>query len=164
MRVSLEAFGTQVHAWQQIVIFAALLSIVIGALGAIGQNNIKRLMAYSSINNVGFMLIGLACANQPGAAAMLVYLAIYVAMSVAGFVAVLMLKDANGEPVEAITDPLAEGPSLRTLLTHSPHELGQVEDLRLRHCFVKDLPPLRWKRVGHVGPQLAEPQGAHLSN
>ncbi|MCW1986102.1 UNVERIFIED_ORG: NADH-quinone oxidoreductase subunit N [Sphingomonas sp. R1F5B] len=104
MRVSLEAFGTQVHAWQQIVIFAALLSIVIGALGAIGQNNIKRLMAYSSINNVGFMLIGLACANQPGAAAMLVYLAIYVAMSVAGFVAVLMLKDADGEPVEAISD------------------------------------------------------------
>jgi len=104
MRVSLEAFGAQAAAWQQIVIFAALLSIVIGALGAIGQSNIKRLMAYSSINNVGFMLIGLACANQPGAAAMLVYLAIYVAMSVAGFVAVLMLRDADGQPVEAIAD------------------------------------------------------------
>ena len=102
MRVSLDAFGAQPGAWQQIVIFVALLSIVIGALGAIGQDNIKRLMAYSSINNVGFMLIGLACTNQAGAAAMLVYLAIYVAMSVAGFVAVLMLRDENGDQVESI--------------------------------------------------------------
>ena len=102
MRVSLFAFGAQPGAWQQIVIFVALLSIVIGALGAIGQDNIKRLLAYSSINNVGFMLIGLACANQAGASAMLVYLAIYVAMSVAGFVAVLMLRDADGAPVESI--------------------------------------------------------------
>ena len=102
MRVSLFAFGSQPGVWQQIVIFVALLSIVIGALGAIGQDNIKRLLAYSSINNVGFMLVGLACANQAGAAAMLVYLAIYVAMSVAGFVAVLMLRDENGAPVESI--------------------------------------------------------------
>ncbi|MCY1671483.1 NADH-quinone oxidoreductase subunit NuoN [Novosphingobium sp. SL115] len=104
MRVSLEAFGSQPHAWQQVVIFASLLSIVIGALGAIGQSNIKRLMAYSSINNVGFMLIGLASATKAGASAMLVYLAIYVAMSVAGFVAVLLLRDENGDPIEAIAD------------------------------------------------------------
>ncbi|MEO7246888.1 MAG: NADH-quinone oxidoreductase subunit NuoN [Novosphingobium sp.] len=104
MRVALDAFGAQVHVWQQIVVFAALASIVIGALGAIGQNNIKRLLAYSSINNVGFILIGLAAATPAGAAGMLTYLAIYVAMTVAGFVAVLMLKDENGEPVEAISD------------------------------------------------------------
>ncbi len=104
MRVALDAFGSQAHAWQQIVIFAALASIVVGALGAIGQQNIKRLLAYSSINNVGFMLIGLAAATPKGASAMLVYLAIYVAMSVGGFVAVLMLKDADGAPVENIAD------------------------------------------------------------
>lgn len=104
MRVALDAFGSQVHAWQQIVIFAALASIVVGALGAIGQTNIKRLMAYSSINNVGFMLIGLAAATREGAAGMLVYLAIYVAMSLAGFVAILMMRDANGEAVESIPD------------------------------------------------------------
>ncbi|MET0179768.1 MAG: NADH-quinone oxidoreductase subunit NuoN [Novosphingobium sp.] len=104
MRVALEAFGNQVGAWQQIVIFAALLSIVIGALGAIGQANIKRLMAYSSINNVGFILIGLATATPQGASGMLVYLAIYVATTVAGFVAILLLRDADGEPVEAIAD------------------------------------------------------------
>ncbi|WP_144095074.1 NADH-quinone oxidoreductase subunit NuoN [Croceicoccus sediminis] len=104
MRVALGAFGTQVDAWQQIVIFVSLASIVVGALGAIGQSNIKRLLAYSSINNVGFLLIGLAAATQEGASAMLVYLAIYVAMSVAGFVVVLMLRDAEGRPVEVIAD------------------------------------------------------------
>ncbi|MDE2562235.1 MAG: NADH-quinone oxidoreductase subunit NuoN [Sphingomonadales bacterium] len=104
MRVALDAFGGQSGAWQQIVIFAALLSIVIGALGAIGQANIKRLMAYSSINNVGFMLIGLAAATPKGASAMLVYLAIYVAMNIAGFVAILLLRDEDGRQIEAIPD------------------------------------------------------------
>ena len=103
-RVALEAFGTQIDAWRQVVIFAALASIVVGALGAIGQSNVKRLLAYSSINNVGFILIGLAAATAAGASAMLVYLAIYVAMTVGSFVAVLMLKDADGEPLEGISD------------------------------------------------------------
>jgi NADH-quinone oxidoreductase subunit N len=104
MRVALSAFGTQVHAWQQVVVFVSLASIVVGALGAIGQTNIKRLMAYSSINNVGFMLIGLATATPAGAAAMLVYLAIYMPMTIGGFVAVAMLKDADGAPLEDIAD------------------------------------------------------------
>jgi NADH-quinone oxidoreductase subunit N len=103
-RVAVEAFGGQAGAWQQIVIFAALASIVVGALGAIGQRNIKRLLAYSSINNVGFVLIGLAAATAAGVSAMLVYLAIYVAMTVGSFVAVLMLKDEQGEPIETIAD------------------------------------------------------------
>ena len=102
-RVSLEAFGQQVDAWRQVVVFAALLSIVIGALGAIGQANIKRLLAYSSINNVGFILIGLAAGTQAGASAMLVYLAIYVVMTIGSFVAVLMLRDAEGNAVEDIS-------------------------------------------------------------
>jgi NADH-quinone oxidoreductase subunit N len=103
-RVALEAFGTQAEAWRQVVIFAALASIVVGALGAIGQANLKRLLAYSSINNVGFILIGLACATAAGASALLVYLAIYVAMTVGSFVAVLMLKDENGEQLEGVSD------------------------------------------------------------
>src|SRR3546814_8250639 len=69
----MELFGSQSDAWRQIVMAAALLSIVIGALGAIGQENLKRLLAYSSINNVGFILLGLVVANQAGASAMLVY-------------------------------------------------------------------------------------------
>ncbi|AKH41677.1 NADH-quinone oxidoreductase subunit N [Altererythrobacter atlanticus] len=103
-RVALDPFGMQADAWQQIVVFAALASIVVGALGAIGQSNVKRLLAYSSINNIGFILIGLATGTLAGASAMLVYLAIYVAMTVGSFVAVLMLRDADGNPVEAISD------------------------------------------------------------
>ena len=102
--VAMTAFGNQVAAWQPIVIFAALASIIVGALGAIGQTNLKRLLAYSSINNVGFLLIGLAVATPKGIAALLVYLAIYVPMTLGGFIALLMLKDANGDPVEDLND------------------------------------------------------------
>ncbi len=104
MRVTFGAFGTQIPAWQQIVTFAALASVVVGALGAIGQSNLKRLLAYSSINNVGFILVGLAAGTLQGAAAMLVYLAIYVPMTIGGFVAVLMLKDEAGNQLEGIAD------------------------------------------------------------
>ncbi|MHA6333467.1 NADH-quinone oxidoreductase subunit NuoN [Qipengyuania sp. CAU 1752] len=103
-RVTLDAFGNQADAWRQIVIFAALASIVLGALGAIGQNNLKRLLAYSSINNVGFILIGLAAATVAGLGAMLTYLAIYVVMSLGSFVALLMLRDADGVPLETFDD------------------------------------------------------------
>jgi len=103
-RITIEAFGTQVDAWRQVLIFAALASIVVGALGAIGQSNIKRLLAYSSINNVGFILIGLAAASVAGVSAMLVYLAIYVAMTVGSFVAVLMLRGEDGSYLESIDD------------------------------------------------------------
>jgi NADH-quinone oxidoreductase subunit N len=103
-RVALDAFGGQADAWRQVVVFAALASIIVGALGAIGQANIKRLLAYSSINNVGFILIGLATGTAAGASAMLVYLAIYVPMTIAGFVAVLMLRGADGEPIEQVAD------------------------------------------------------------
>ncbi|QFT77985.1 NADH-quinone oxidoreductase subunit NuoN [Erythrobacter sp. THAF29] len=103
-RVVIEVFGAQTLAWQQIVMFAALASIVFGALGAIGQENLKRLLAYSSINNVGFILLGLAVANAAGASAMLVYLFIYVAMSLGAFVALLMLRGEDGNLFETFAD------------------------------------------------------------
>ena len=103
-RVAMEMFGSEVDAWRPIVIFAALASIIVGAVGAIGQSNIKRLLAYSSINNIGFLLIGLAAATADGVSAMLVYLAIYVVMTVGSFVVVLMMKDENGQHIEGIAD------------------------------------------------------------
>jgi NADH-quinone oxidoreductase subunit N len=103
-RVVFEVFGGQVAAWQQIVMFTALASIIFGALGAIGQENLKRLLAYSSINNIGFILLGLAVANADGAAAMLVYLFIYVAMSIGCFVALLMLRAEDGTLYETFAD------------------------------------------------------------
>ena len=104
VRIATGPFGGQVEAWQQIVIFAALASIVVGALGAIGQSNLKRLLAYSSINNVGFILIGLAAATPEGMAGVLVYLSIYVFMTIGSFTALLMLRDENGNALTSFED------------------------------------------------------------
>jgi NADH-quinone oxidoreductase subunit N len=102
VRVAIEALGPAGLDWQQIVIFVALASIILGAVAAIGQSNIKRLMAYSSINNVGFALIGLAAGTPAGVAATMSYMAIYVVMTIGAFACILQMRDAQGRPVETI--------------------------------------------------------------
>lgn len=102
VRVALEPMGSALDQWQQIVVFVALASIMFGAVAAIGQSNIKRLLAYSSINNVGFALIGLAAGTAEGVAAVLSYLAIYVVMTLGSFLCILQMREANGNPVEDI--------------------------------------------------------------
>src|SRR6476661_7887090 len=101
-RVCLDALAPATEAWRQIVIFAALASIFLGAVAAYGQNNIKRLLAYSSINNVGFVLIGLAAGGSPGASSVLFYMAVYVVMTLGAFLCVLWMRGADGEPIEDI--------------------------------------------------------------
>lgn len=100
VRVCIEALGPATEAWRQIIIFAALASIFLGAIAAWGQTNIKRLLAYSSINNVGFVLVGLAAGGTRGASAVLFYIAVYVVMTLGAFLCVQWMRDANGEPVE----------------------------------------------------------------
>ena len=104
VRIAMDPFAGEVDSWRQIVICAALASVVVGALGAIGQQNLKRLLAYSSINNVGFIMIGLAAATPAGVASVLTYLAIYVAMTVGSFTALLMLRDPEGQNLETFAD------------------------------------------------------------
>lgn len=104
IRVAIEAFGSQQTVWQQIIIAVALMSIIIGAVGAIGQQNLKRLLAYSSINNIGFLLIGLAAGTEAGVAAMLVYLAIYVAMTLGSFICIMQLHGNDGVLKEGLAD------------------------------------------------------------
>ena len=104
IRITIEAFGSQQAVWQQIIIVIALMSIVVGAVGAIGQQNLKRLLAYSSINNVGFLLIGLATGTEAGVAGMLVYMAIYVAMTLGSFVFLMQLQGRDGEQKETFAD------------------------------------------------------------
>jgi NADH-quinone oxidoreductase subunit N len=101
-RVCLEALGPATDAWRQIVIFAALASIFLGAIAAFGQTNIKRLLAYSSINNVGFALIGLAAAGPRGASSVLFYMAVYIVMTLGAFLCVLWMRDEEGRPIETI--------------------------------------------------------------
>ena len=105
-RVCLDALGPAIDAWRQIVIFAALASIFLGAVAAYGQTNIKRLLAYSSINNVGFALIGLAAGGPAGASSVLFYMAVYVVMTLGAFLCVLRMRDADGEPVESHRQPV----------------------------------------------------------
>ena len=101
-RVCVVALAPATDAWRQIVIFAALASIFLGAVAAYGQANIKRLLAYSSINNVGFALVGLAAGGQKGTSAVLFYMAVYVVMTVGAFLCVLWMRDAEGRPIESI--------------------------------------------------------------
>ncbi|HYN45073.1 MAG TPA: NADH-quinone oxidoreductase subunit NuoN [Allosphingosinicella sp.] len=102
VRVSVEALGPATEAWRQIVIFAALASTILGGVAAIGQKNIKRLLAYSSINNIGFALVGLAAAGVAGVASVLFYMTVYIVMTLGAFLVVLRMRDANGRPVETI--------------------------------------------------------------
>jgi NADH-quinone oxidoreductase subunit N len=106
VRVAVDAMGPATDQWRQIVIFAALASIILGAVAAIGQTNIKRLLAYSSINNVGFALIGLAAGTPEGVSGVLMYLTIYVAMTLGSFLVVIQMRGDDGQPIETI-DSLA---------------------------------------------------------
>ena len=103
-RVAIDAMGPQLDAWRQIVIFAALASVFLGSVAGIGQWNIKRLLAYSSIANVGFLLVGLAAGTAEGVASMLIYLAIYLPMTMGAFLCVLSLVTPDGGPVERLDE------------------------------------------------------------
>lgn len=102
-RVALTAFPGIVPQWQQIVVFVAIASMALGSFAAIGQTNIKRLMAYSSIGHMGFALVGLASGTAEGAQGVLVYIAIYVTMTLGSFAVILAMK-RDGQPLENISD------------------------------------------------------------
>jgi NADH-quinone oxidoreductase subunit N len=102
-RVALTAFPGIVPQWQQIIVFVAIASMALGSFAAIGQTNIKRLMAYSSIGHMGFALVGLASGTVEGAQGVLIYIAIYVAMTLGSFAIILAMK-RNGQAVEQISD------------------------------------------------------------
>jgi NADH-quinone oxidoreductase subunit N len=102
-RVTLTAFPGIVTQWQQIIVFVSIASMALGSFAAIGQRNIKRLMAYSSIGHMGFALVGLAAGTMEGAQGVLVYVAIYVAMTLGSFAFILAMK-RDGQAVETISD------------------------------------------------------------
>ncbi|MEP1537567.1 MAG: NADH-quinone oxidoreductase subunit NuoN [Paracoccaceae bacterium] len=101
-RVMHDAFGGAVKDWQQIIALLSVCSMFLGAFAAIGQTNIKRLMAFSSIAHMGYALMGLAAGTALGVQAMLVYMAIYVTMNVGTFAFILMMEK-DGQPVVDIS-------------------------------------------------------------
>ncbi|MFN3260184.1 MAG: NADH-quinone oxidoreductase subunit NuoN [Pikeienuella sp.] len=102
-RVMYDAFGEAVSDWRQIVVFIAIASMFWGSIAAIGQKDIKRLMAYSSIGHMGFALVGLAAGTVQGAEALMTYLAIYVVMNL-GMFAFILSMERGGRPVTQVAD------------------------------------------------------------
>jgi NADH-quinone oxidoreductase subunit N len=94
-RVFIDAFPGVVGQWQQIIVFISIASMALGSFAAIGQRNLKRLMAYSSIANVGYALIGLATGTQQGIEGVAIYMAIYLAMTLGTFACILSLRRGN---------------------------------------------------------------------
>jgi len=97
VRVATTSFPNVALQWQQIVVFIAIASMVLGAFAAIGQKNIKRLMAYSSIGHVGFALVGLAPGTPEGVLSVLIYMAIYLAMTLGTFACVIAMRRDGGQ-------------------------------------------------------------------
>ncbi|HXF88416.1 MAG TPA: NADH-quinone oxidoreductase subunit NuoN [Xanthobacteraceae bacterium] len=103
LRAAIGAFPEIVPQWQQIIVFVAIASMALGAFAAIGQRNIKRLMAYSSIGHMGYALVALAPGTATGVQGVLVYLAIYLAMTLGTFAVILAMRSGNAM-VEEIQD------------------------------------------------------------
>lgn len=102
-RLMYDAFGEAAADWRQIVVFIAIASMFWGSIAAIGQKDIKRLMAYSSIGHMGFALVGLAAGTVQGAEALMTYLAIYVVMNL-GMFAFILSMERGGRPVTQVAD------------------------------------------------------------
>lgn len=103
VRAMIEPFGDITVQWQQIIVAISALSMILGAFAAIGQTNIKRLMAYSSIGHVGYALVGLAAGTNEGVRGILIYLAIYLAMNAGTFACILCMR-SRGTMLEGISD------------------------------------------------------------
>jgi NADH-quinone oxidoreductase subunit N len=96
IRVVTVSFGSVTHDWQQIIVFLSIASMVLAAFAAIGQYNLKRLLAYSSIGHVGFALVGLSAGTAVGVEGVAIYMAIYIAMTIGFFAVLLSLRTEAG--------------------------------------------------------------------
>ena len=103
VRVLLEPFGKAIFVWQDIIVVISIASMLVGAFGALTQTNIKRLLAYSSIGHVGYVLVGLATGTIAGVQGILIYLNLYIIMSAGAFGCILLMK-RHGKWVENISD------------------------------------------------------------
>lgn len=130
-RLAHDAFGGVIADWSQVVALLSLLSMFLGAVAAIGQTNIKRLMAYSSIAHMGYALMGLASGTEFGVQALLVYMVIYVTMNVGTFAFILMMEK-DGQPVVDI----------RALGMYSKREPGRALAMLVLLFSLAGVPPM----------------------
>ncbi|MED5532151.1 MAG: NADH-quinone oxidoreductase subunit NuoN [Pseudomonadota bacterium] len=136
LRVLFDCFGSIVESWQQIIIFLSFCSMFLGSIAAIGQKNIKRLMAFSSIGHVGFALIGVAAATEEGVSAVLIYMVVYVIMNI-GVFAFILNMERDGVAVT----------NIQSLSMYSQVSQGQTFLLSILLFSLAGIPPL----VGFFG-------------
>ena len=135
-RVMHDAFGAAVSDWSQVIALLSLLSMFLGAIAAIGQTDIKRLMAFSSIAHMGYALMGLAAGTAFGVQAMLIYMAIYVTMNIGTFAFILSMH-RDGQPVS----------NIGALNMYSKREPGKALAMLVLLFSLAGVPPL----VGFFG-------------
>ncbi|MDA7592865.1 NADH-quinone oxidoreductase subunit NuoN [Rhodobacteraceae bacterium] len=131
MRVMYDAFGNILGDWQQIIILISILSMFLGAFAAIGQSDLKRLLAYSSISHMGYALIGLAAGTEFGVQSVLEYMTIYITMNI-GVFAILMSMQRDGQSVTDIA-------SLRMISETDP---GKAIALLILLFSLAGIPPM----------------------
>jgi NADH-quinone oxidoreductase subunit N len=131
VRVTVEAFGPAVDDWRQIVVFISIASMVLGAFAAIGQTNIKRLMAYSSIAHMGFALVGLAANSEAGVRGVAIYMLIYLVMTLGTFAFILAMRrrDGNVENIADLSGLSSTNPVMATILTILMFSLAGIPPL-----------------------------------
>ena len=130
-RVTLTAFPEITQAWQQIVVFVSIASMALGAFAAIGQTNIKRLMAYSSIGHMGDALVGLAANSEAGVRGVAIYMLIYLVMTLGTFAFILAMrrKEGNVEQISDLAGLSSTNPIMATILTILMFSLAGIPPL-----------------------------------
>ena len=131
VRVVHGAFEPATADWQQIITFISIASMVLGAFAAIGQNNIKRLMAYSSIGHMGFALVGLAAGSEEGVSGVVLYMIIYMAMTLGTFACILAMRRADGmvEDINDLSGLSKTNPMMALMLTALMFSLAGIPPL-----------------------------------
>ena len=132
VRIAIDAFQPVFADWQQIIVFISIASMVLGSFAAIGQTDIKRLMAYSSIGHVGYALVGLASGNQEGISGVVLYMAIYMVMTLGTFAIILAVRTPDGRALERIDDYAglsATNPIMATVMTIMMFSLAGIPPL-----------------------------------
>ena len=131
VRVTMGAFEPIAVDWQQIVVFISIASMALGAFAAIGQTNIKRLMAYSSIGHMGFALVGLAANTENGVRGVVIYMLIYLVMTLGTFAFILAMRrnDRNVEEIGDLAGLAQTNPMMATIMTILMFSLAGIPPL-----------------------------------
>ena len=131
VRVVVGAFEPVTSDWQQIIVFISIASMLLGAFAAIGQRNIKRLMAYSSIAHMGFALVGLSAGSLAGVRGVVIYMLIYLVMTLGTFAVILAMrrKEGNVEQIDDLAGIASTNPVMATVLTILMFSLAGIPPL-----------------------------------